>query len=940
MFGRKKSEASKIKADAKVKKDKKTAKKPDSERAKRLKQQRLAELEAEEAKLRETDDAQEIEDITTQKKKKVVIQSTQMNLPIKSFVNGIVLTSDNRFVKIIEVLPGPFFLQPVKEQNTVFSEFASLLKSCPVNIQIKTVSLPADLSDQIAEVDEMEHRPHASAPAAFYEDYKNRLYQSQRMGTKFRYFIVLERRRDRGKTGEVKTAELRKATKDLLTSAYRIDALLGNMGNETTMSGNAADEERMTAEIFYSILNRGILHDQPFATRMETLEKRYEEYYKGAGDNHRFYIPATDIIAPERIDYTNMNYLIVNDTYYKFMFIPSDGYPDSTYTGWLYPFIASSKGIDIDIFAEKVDPSTITSSLRRKIGHSEADISSSNDNSDAFDSASSTLASARYLLAGITGSQDFFYVSTLITVSGNSPEEVDDKIDALMKSAAENDTKLLVLKNQNEAAFLSTLPLCKLDPLIKMKAKQNMLTDGLATFYPFLTHEMNHKHGIYIGDDYSTGSLVTVNFFNRKVFTSPNIFVSGTTGAGKTFSLLLMAIRIRLSQIPVYIIAPEKENEFGRLTEEMGGQFVQIYNGSPSRINILDLFLPSAEAEKELAAINGSVGSSSLVAQKCQTVERLFGMLLGDGTKLEFEEKQALSMAVKNTYAKFGITENNDTIWADSARNIKKTMPILSDLGQTLREEKAPTRVIMLLDYMTKGAGASFDGQTNVNTDSDFMVFGLERNSKEMLPVAVFIAMDFIWSKFKMDRTKRKFLMIDEWWRMAFNDVAAEYSMEIAKTIRAYNGGVLFATQQMSDVIQSGPTGAGVIGNCATKIIMRSTESDLDAISTLATLTKNERKTILKFKQGDALMIAGNSRMLIHFVASENETLLCGTDDETLKKYKEKRKEMEAEEAEMQRVKRMTDALNNAMDISSWQNESVDDVAKLLHKSKEIKGEE
>lgn len=939
MFGKKKSASSEKQVAKKTSADaKKAAKKPDSERARKLKQQRLAELEAEEAKLRETDDAQEIEDITSQKKKKVVIQSTQMNIPIKSMVNGIVLTSDNRFVKIIEVLPGPFFLQPIKEQNTVFSEFASLLKSCPVNIQIKTVSLPADLSAQIAEADEMEHSEHASAPKEFYEDYKRRLYQSQMSGTKFRYFIILERRRDRGKTGEVKSAELRKVTKELLTSAYRIEALLGNMGDETTLTRDPVEEERMTAEIFYSILNRGILHEQPFSVRMETLNRRYSEYYKGTPGNHKFYIPATDIVAPERIDFTNINYLVVNDTYYKFMFIPSNGYPDSAYTGWLYPFIAAANGIDIDIFAEKVDPAAVMSSLRRKIGHSEADINSSNDNSDAFDSASSTLSSARYLLSGISGNQDFFYVSTMLTVSGKSPEEVDDKIDALMKSAAENDTKLLVLKNQNEAAFMSSLPLCKLDPMIKMKSKQNMLTDGLATFYPFLTHEMNHPHGIYIGDDYATGSLVTVNFFNRKVFTSPNIFVSGTTGAGKTFSLLLMAIRIRLSQIPVYIIAPEKENEFGRLTEEMGGQFVQIYNGSQSRINILDLFLPSAEAEKELAEINGSAGSSSLVAQKCQTVERLFGMLLGDGSKLEFEEKQALSMAVKNTYAKFGITENNDTIWADSAHSVKKKMPILSDLGATLREEKAPTRVIMLLDYMTKGAGASFDGQTNVNTDSDFMVFGLERNSKEMLPVAVFIAMDFIWSKFKMDRTKRKFLMIDEWWRMAFNDVAAEYSMEIAKTIRAYNGGVLFATQQMSDVIQSGPTGAGVIGNCATKIIMRSTESDLDAISTLATLTKNERKNILKFKQGDALMIAGNSRLMIHFVASENETLLCGTDDETLKKYKEKRREIEAREAEKRRFKNVEDALDNAIDIGSWQNESADDVTKLLNDSKNNDG--
>lgn len=927
MFGKKKA----VKAENTAAKNAK--KKPDNERAKRLKEQRLAELEAEEAQLRATDDDQEIEDIASKKKKKVVIQSTQMNIPIRSFVNGIIVTNDNRFVKIIEVLPGPFFLQPIKDQNTVFAEFASMLKSCPVNIQIKAVSLPADMSAQIAEVDEMENSKDASAPRKFYEDYKMRLYQSQSSGIKFRYFIVLEKYRDRGKTGEVKSAEMKKAWKDLMTSAYRIDSILSNMDNETTLSGDPSEEERMTAEILYSILNRDMIQQEPFSCRMEKLEEKYSNYYKSDSGNQKFYIPATDIIAPERIDYTNLNYLVVNDTYYKFMFIPSDGYPDSTYTGWLYPFITSGRGIDIDIYAEKVDAATMVSALRRKIGHSEADISSSSDNSSAFDAASNTLASARYLLSGIAGSQDFFYVSTMLTVSGKSPEEVDDKVDAILKSAAENDVQMLVLKNQNEDAFISSLPLCKLNPLIKAKAKQNMLTDGLASFYPFLTHEMNHKHGIYIGDDYHTNSLVTVNFFNRKVFTSPNIFVSGTSGAGKTFSLLLMAIRMRLSQIPVFIIAPEKENEFGRLTDEMGGQFVQIYNGSSSRINVLDLFAQSAEAEKELEVINGSVGSTSLVVQKSQTIERLFGMLLNDGSKLNFEEKQSLSMAVKDTYARFGITEDNATIWEDDAHTIKKQMPILSDLGETLRQENAPTRVIMLLDYMTKGAGASFNGPTNVNTDSDFMVFGLQKNSKEMLPVAVFIAMDFIWSKFKMDRTKRKFLMIDEWWRMAYNDVAAEYSMEIAKTIRAYNGGVLFATQQMSDIIQSGPTGAGVIGNCATKIIMRSTESDLEAISSLVNLSDSEKKSIIRFKQGDALMIAGNTRLMIHFVASENESLLCGTDDETLQKFKEKRAEEEAARKESESVESMANELNSVVDLADWQNESIDDITKRLNES-------
>ena len=83
---------------------------------------------------------------------KTPVQSTQQNIPIREFIEGITVTKDNRFIKIMEVLPSPFFLKRVKDQNKVSEQFHSLLKAAPDELHIKSVTVQADLSYQIKDI--------------------------------------------------------------------------------------------------------------------------------------------------------------------------------------------------------------------------------------------------------------------------------------------------------------------------------------------------------------------------------------------------------------------------------------------------------------------------------------------------------------------------------------------------------------------------------------------------------------------------------------------------------------------------------------------------------------------------------------------------------------------------------------------------------------------
>ena len=224
-------------------------------------------------------------------------------------------------------------------------------------------------------------------------------------------------------------------------------------------------------------------------------------------------------------------------------------------------------------------------------------------------------------------------------------------------------------------------------------------------------------------------------------------------------------------------------------------------------------------------------------------------------------------------------------------------MPILSDLLEEVEKMDGMSNIVDILKYLTSGHASFFNGHTNIDLNNEFIVFGLEHNTDELMPLSIFTAMEYCWSKIKESRTKRKMLFIDEWWKMAFNPIAANYSMEIAKLTRAYYSGVCYATQQMSDILAAGDCGKAVIGNCAINIIMKSKKSDIAAMSQLVSLTESEHKRLENFKRGDALFTADSNRMIINFVASNAEFDLISTDSDTILRLVEEEKiKMKAKE--------------------------------------------
>lgn len=827
---------------------------------------------------------------------KKAYKSCQSEIKIKEIYDGMVVLEDassfERYVTILEVEPMTFSLKTPRQQNDITYAFQGVFNILPKSSQFIVMNIPASLKVQLDDLDEHMSIEKNESCLKVDEAYKEKLLSVQETSTAKRFFIVYEY--------DGKKEELDVIAGRMRQIEMQIRNILHNCGNEVLRNPNDfLIRNEQTLEILYTFFNRNEIVEKPFEAREQEVLERYYNYY---GTDQAFISP-NDYYAPETMSYLNSKYIVVNakpqeekqGTYYSFLYIPAKHYMSNVAPNWVNYMIPSMRGVDVSVFFEKVERSEIIGKIRRNLTYTESNYATAANNSIVSDTSNKMYESGYYIKECLDSSQDFFYMSTLITVSDTSPEGVDQKVETIKTALKSYYVKVRECRYLEEKCFNSALPFCNLDKDIYAKAKRNIMTEGAAKVYMFDDSTINDKNGIYFGDNLDTGSLVNVDVFNNEKYPNPNVFICGTSGAGKTFSLSLMAIRMRMKHMPVYIIAPEKQEEFIRVCHAMGGQFIELGSSSNSRINVFDIYKRDKADDKDLL---GVTLEKSLLADKVDSLMRFFKLVVKD---ISLEEEADLKEAIMTVYDQKGITLDNDSLIdpEDFMRQRFKKMPIIADLVAVLKQRDSTQRLARIINAQLVISSQTYNGQTNVDLNNEFTVFGLETLKDDMIPVGVFMTMDYIWSKIKENKRKHKALFMDEWWKLAQNPISADYSMQIAKTIRAFGGSMVLATQQMNDILSfgNGDLGSKVLGNCSTKIILRMDSNDADAVKELTGINDTEVTKIKMSSVGEALFISGQSNCRMKFEASPYEKKLISTSvndlDEVAKENIAKRKKEE-----------------------------------------------
>ena len=350
--------------------------------------------------------------------------------------------------------------------------------------------------------------------------------------------------------------------------------------------------------------------------------------------------------------------------------------------------------------------------------------------------------------------EDLFYMSVFITVSAKTYEELLWRKQQMVDMLKSMDMYTSECSFQQEAALQSVMPFLKISPKLEKKAQRNVLTSGAASSYIFTSFELSDDNGVLLGINRYNNSLCIVDLFNTKINKNANLNLLGTSGAGKTFTMQLLALRMRMRGIQCYILAPIKGHEFRRACNKIGGEFIKIAPGSPHCINVMEI-RHTMSPEMELIDEIDYVEMGSMLARKIQQLMTFFGLLIPD---MSNEEEQMLDEALIRTYADFGITHDNDSIYTDmsSVPPKMKQMPILGDLHKHLQENPMTQRLAAIISRFVTGSAQSFNRQTNVDLSNKYIVLDLSELKGKLLPVGMFIALDYVWDQIKSDRTKRK----------------------------------------------------------------------------------------------------------------------------------------------------------------------------------------
>jgi len=441
---------------------------------------------------------------------------------------------------------------------------------------------------------------------------------------------------------------------------------------------------------------------------------------------------------------------------------------------------------------------------------------------------------------------------------------------------------------RQDLAFQSVLPLNQLHKSLYELSKRNALTTGAASCYPYVSFEMSDDNGILLGVNKYNNSLIIVDIFNSRIYKNANMVLLGTSGAGKTFTMQLMALRLREKNIQTFILAPLKGHEFRRACHNIGGEFIQISPASKNCINIMEIRKNDKTAED---VIDGERAERSELSAKIQRLHIFFSLLIPDMTH---EERQLLDEALIQTYAGKGITHQNESLYDETGSY--KAMPVLGDLYDFLKKNTETRRMANILNRLVHGSASTFNQQTNVRLDNKYIVLDISELTGDLLTVGMFLALDYVWDKAKEDRTQEKAIFIDEVWQLigaSSNRLAAEFVLEIFKIIRGYGGAAICATQDINDFLSldDGKYGKGIINNSKTKIVLNLEDEEAQRVQHILNLSDTEIMNITHFARGNGLILTNNNTVTVEFKASGLETEMITTDREQLREMIRRKQE-------------------------------------------------
>lgn len=564
-----------------------------------------------------------------------------------------------------------------------------------------------------------------------------------------------------------------------------------------------------------------------------------------------YQLTVPDVIAPVKAE-IDFSHLRLNDLYYRSFFV--SGYPRFVEPNWLDPMISFEHSLTVSMFIYPTQSRGILDDLKHKIAEMEATIQTDMERGKEIDPAVEVaLDDARSLQEQLVkGAERFFEYSLYVTVPAPSKEELDNVSKLVESTLGSLSITIHPATLQMREAYNTTLPLAS----DQLYLPHNMDTTSLATTFPFTSSSLTSKEGILYGINAHNDSLIIFDRFSQE---NANMVVFAKSGAGKSYMIKLEALRSLMFGTEVIVIDPEREYE--QLAKAVGGDYINFGTSSPVKINPFDLSQVANPDEDELG-------------RKILTLTGFLKLVLGE---LNANEAALLDRAITMTYRLKGITNDPATQ--------TKTPPLMEDLYKVLVGMESPDAqsIANRLERFIRGSlSGIFSSASNVNITNQMTVFSVRDLPDQLRPLAMYLILDYIWTKVRTNLRKR-LLIVDEAWYMMKNPDSASFLVEMAKRARKYYLGVTTITQDVEDFLGQ-DRGKEIISNSSIQVLLKQAPSSIERITDAFNLSQGEQRLLLSAGVGQGLFFAGNTHVAMSVIASPEEHQLVTTNPQELMK--------------------------------------------------------
>jgi conjugal transfer ATP-binding protein TraC len=389
---------------------------------------------------------------------------------------------------------------------------------------------------------------------------------------------------------------------------------------------------------------------------------------------------------------------------------------------------------------------------------------------------------------------------------------------------------------------------------LSLERARKMKTNNLSDFLPIYGPREGDNDPVVIFRNRMNG-LVGFNAFDSGL-PNYNSLVTGSSGAGKSFLNNCILLQELARGLRVFII--DIGGSYKKLTEALGGQYLEINLSDKYKINPFDLADSSQEPSNQkikslLACIESMVSED-------------------EKAKLPKLDRALLERSIIELY---------------KSQRAEGKVPTLSDLAEKLSTlEEASMRAISKMLYLWTGErpyGRLLDGKGSLQTDASICTFDLKGLSAypDLQSVMILILTDFILTQVEGDKTSRKRIILDEAWELLKSNAAASFMEYCARTLRKTGSGITFITQGVEEIVAS-PIGPAILNNTATKFIMLQ-RGDSEILKDALKLNSQELNLIhsLGQKKGEfseGFMIEGDHRQVVRIYPSPFEYWLSTSD--------------------------------------------------------------